>query len=100
MSGPSPEAKAVASLGPLMYSVFGMYSSSTFWSWLSFQSATVFSNHATCDCNLSARRVELPEFQRRVLRTHRHPVDEGKSCYPACNPGGCECRAALQQTPA
>ncbi len=47
MSGPSPEAKAVASFGPLIYSEFGMNSSSIFCGWLSFQSATVFSNHAT-----------------------------------------------------
>ena len=30
-------------------SLFGTYSSSIFWSWLSFQSAMVRSNHSTCD---------------------------------------------------
>ena len=48
MSGPWPDANAVASLEPFMYSLLTTYSSSTFWSWLSFQSATIFSNQATC----------------------------------------------------
>jgi hypothetical protein len=47
MSGPSPAAKAVCSLVPLMYCEVGMYSSSTLVSWLSFQPFTVSWNHCT-----------------------------------------------------
>ena len=62
-----------------MYSLLTTYSSSTFWSWLSFQSSTIFSNQCDLRLHVAAGRVELPELQRRILGAHRHPVDEGKA---------------------